>query len=118
MSVEVMCQRSKAPPSRFQPLHRHELTPWPRGGRDALGLFVGVALDISPVRCDDDESRMRAVILQPLDELAVGLGLGVGEGGMWHLRIERSVEFVGVSSRSRPVCPCGRCCPGSPGGPR
>jgi hypothetical protein len=28
------------------------------------------------------------------DELVVGLGVGALEGGMWHLRIERTDEFV------------------------
>jgi len=37
---------------------------------------------------------MRAVILQPFDELVVGFGFGVVEGGMWHLGIERTDEFV------------------------
>src|SRR4029453_69101 len=62
--------------------------------RHALGLLVGVGLDVSPVRCDDHEPGMRAIILQPFDELVVDFGVGVVEGGMWHLRIERSDEFV------------------------
>jgi hypothetical protein len=62
--------------------------------RHALGLLVGVGLDVSPVRCDDDEAGMRAVILQPFNELVVGFGVGVVEGGVWHLRIERTDEFV------------------------
>jgi hypothetical protein len=36
-----------------------------------------MGLDISPVRCDDHEAGMRAVILQPFDELVVGFGFGV-----------------------------------------
>src|SRR5262245_3311369 len=62
--------------------------------RHALGLLVGMGLDVSPVRCDDHEAGMRAVILQPFDELVVGFGFGVVEGGMWHLGIERTDEFV------------------------
>ena len=37
---------------------------------------------------------MRAIILQPFDELVVDFGFGVVEGGMWHLRIEQTDEFV------------------------
>src|SRR5262245_49048231 len=43
---------------------------------------------------DDDESRVQAVILQPLDELVVGASLGVAKGGMRHQRIERSCELA------------------------
>jgi hypothetical protein len=50
-----------------------------------LGLLVGVGLDVAPVRCDDDEPRMRAVILKPLDEFVVGFGVRVVEGGMRYL---------------------------------
>ena len=34
------------------------------------------------------------VILQPLDEFVVGLGLGIVKGGMCYLRIERCDEFI------------------------
>src|SRR5262245_28343371 len=51
----------------------------------ALGLLVGVELYISPVGCNDDEPRMRAVILKPFDELVVDFGVGVVEGRMWYL---------------------------------
>src|SRR5262249_21699254 len=57
--------------------------------RHALGLLVGMELDVSPVRCDDHKAGMCAVILQPFDELAVGFGVGVIEGGMWHLGIRQ-----------------------------
>src|SRR5262249_30696508 len=69
-------------------------------GRDGAGLLIGEALDISPMGRDDDESRVQAVILQPLDELAVGLGLGVVKSGMWYLRIERSDE---LAARAEPL---------------
>jgi hypothetical protein len=51
----------------------------------ALGLLVGVGLDVSPMRCDDDEPRMRAVVFKPFDELVVGFGIGVVVGGMRYL---------------------------------
>src|SRR5262245_7807777 len=60
----------------------------------ALGLLVSVEFYISPVGCDDDEPRMRAVILKPFNELVVDFGVGVVEGRMWYLRIERTDEFV------------------------
>jgi hypothetical protein len=44
-----------------------------------------VGLDVSTVRCDDDKPRMRAVVFQPFDELVVGFGIGVVEGGMRYL---------------------------------
>jgi hypothetical protein len=43
---------------------------------------------------------MCAVVLQPFDELVVNFGVGVVEGGMWHLRIERTDEFV---ARAEPL---------------
>src|SRR5215471_17466966 len=60
----------------------------------ALGLLIGVGLDVAPVRRDDNEPDMRAVIFQSFDELVVGFGVSVVEGGMWHLGIERTKEFV------------------------
>src|SRR5215468_12139032 len=68
--------------------------------RHALGLLVGMGLDIAPVRCDDHKAGMRAVILQSFDELVVGLGVGVVEGGMWHLGIQRTDECV---ARAEPL---------------
>ncbi len=59
-----------------------------------------MGLDVTSVRCDDDESGMRAVIFQPFDELVVGFGVSVIEGGMWYLRIERTGEFV---ARAEPL---------------
>jgi len=47
---------------------------------------------------------MRAVIFQSFDELVVGFGVSVVEGGMWHLGIERTKEFV---ARAEPL-PAGR----------
>jgi len=40
ISVEVMCQWAKAPLGCHQPLHRHELTPFP-ANCDATGLYNG-----------------------------------------------------------------------------
>jgi len=59
-----------------------------------LSLLVRVALDVSPMWRDDDEPCVHAVIVQAFDKLAVGLRLGVVEGGMWHLRVERSGELA------------------------
>src|SRR4051794_14803564 len=71
----------------------------PRAGRlgpetrcDALSLLVRVALDISTMWRDDDEPAVHAVIVQALDKFAIGLCLGVVEGGMWHLRMKRSAN--------------------------
>src|SRR5262249_44835746 len=66
----------------------------------ALGLSVGMRLDVSSLRCDDPKAGMVAFILQPFDELVVGFGVGVIEGGMWHLGIERTDEFV---ARAEPL---------------
>jgi hypothetical protein len=50
--------------------------------RHALGLLVGMGLDVAPMRCDDGEPRMRAVIFQSFDEFVVDFGVRVVEGGM------------------------------------
>jgi len=55
--------------------------------QDALGLPVGVRFDIPAVGCDDDESHVRAIIVQPFDEFAVAFCLSVGVGRMGHLRV-------------------------------
>ena len=65
--------------------------------RDALGLLVGVGARYPPVGCDDNEPRMRAVIIEPLDEFAVGSALASVKDGMWHLRIERTLKLVAVT---------------------
>ena len=62
--------------------------------RDALGLLVGVRLDIPALGCDGNEPRVRAIIVEPFDEFAVAFGLSVGEGRMWHPRVERTVKLV------------------------
>jgi hypothetical protein len=62
--------------------------------RDALGLLVGVRLDVPAVGCDDNELRVRTIIIEPLDEFAAGFGFSVGIGRMGHLRVERSVKLV------------------------
>jgi len=81
-----MCQRSEAPPRSLKPLHRDELTALAlRRDATPLSQLVRVALDISTMWRDDDEPGVHAVIVQPLDKFAVGLGLGVVEYGMWHL---------------------------------
>jgi hypothetical protein len=64
----------------------------------ALGLLVRVGLDVSPVRGDDDEPRMAAVILQPLDELVFGFGVVIIIARMCYLRIEHCHEFSGAES--------------------
>ena len=55
--------------------------------RDALGLPVGMRLDIPAVGCDNDEPRVHTIIVEPLHEFAVAFGLSVGQGCMWHLRV-------------------------------
>jgi hypothetical protein len=59
-----------------------------------LGLLVSVGLDFSPVGGDDDEPRMGAVILQPLDELVISFGVVIAIGRMCYLRIEYGGEFI------------------------
>ena len=57
MSVEVMCQRSWAPPPCFQPLHRHELTPlsWSRSATRSACRSVQGSICLCPgprARCN------------------------------------------------------------------
>jgi hypothetical protein len=62
-------------------------------GCHVLGLAVGVELDVAPVGCDGDEGRARAIV-QPFDELAELLSLGVIQRRMRDLRVEDAVELV------------------------
>ena len=64
---------------------------------DALGLLVGVSLDIPAVGCDGNEPRVRAIIIEPLDEFAGAFGLSVGEDRTWHLRVERTLKLVALT---------------------
>src|SRR5215203_6802772 len=64
----------------------------PRGY--ALGLLVGIELDVSAVRRDGDESFVAAVVFEPLDEFAVGLRLDGGVSRVWHPRGERAGELA------------------------
>src|SRR5829696_10231632 len=64
----------------------------PRG--NALGLPVGIELDVPTVRRDSDESFVAAVVFEPLDELAVGLRLDGSEGRVRHPRRERAGELA------------------------
>ena len=54
---------------------------------DALGLLVGVRLNVPAVGSDGDEPRVGAIIIiiEPLDEFAFAFGLSVGERRIWHL---------------------------------
>src|SRR5262249_26978030 len=70
---------------------------------DALGLLVGVRLDIPAVGCDGNEPRVRAIIVDPLNEFAAAFGRIVGEGRIWHLRIERTVKFVARTESFSPA---------------
>src|SRR5215212_5911639 len=57
----------------FAPPRAHPFGCEPR--RDALGLLVGVLLNVPPMGCDGDEPSVRAIVRESFDELAVGLGL-------------------------------------------
>ena len=94
-SVEVMCQRTKAPPPRPP-----ALAP-PRAGQlraealgHPLGLLVGVLLDVATVGGDGDEVRLRAVVVQPLDQLTGISGLLVAQVRIDDLRVQHTLELL------------------------
>ena len=75
----------------------------PRG--NALGLPVGIRLDVPAVRRDGDEPVVAAVVFEPLDELAVGLRLDGGVVGCGTREVSVPANSPLVPRRWRPRTP-------------
>jgi hypothetical protein len=88
MSVEVICQRSKAPPSGVPTF----ATP-ARDPLELCGLVIGIFLDQVAVRSDHDHRRVPAVIGQALNEFAEFFSFAVIVNQVSKLRVDNGVEF-------------------------
>jgi len=76
-----------------------KMTPINNGGH-ARWKILATALRTTVKSDGDNEPDMHAVVFQSFDELVVGFGVSVVEGGIWHLGIERTDEFV---ARAEPL---------------
>ena len=59
-----------------------------------FGLLVGVLLDVATVGGDDDEVRLGAVVVQPLDQLTGISGVLVGQVRIDDLRVQHTLELL------------------------